>query len=147
MWKVEPQKPARELDLEISVCHLPHGTSKWNRIEHRLFSFISRDWRGKSLYSHTTIFNLIGLTATNTGRKVQCDRDTNDCPTGITTSQWETDAPDIRSNDFHGDWNGSLLSTLGHVSVAPRQTLNAITAPGQSGSCGDPLPMAWRLSA
>ena len=87
LWKVELQKPALELDVETSVCHLPPGTSKWNRIEHRLFSFISQNWRGKPLYSLATIISLIGSTATDTGLKVYRDQDTNDCPAGIKISQ------------------------------------------------------------
>ena len=83
LWKVELQKLARELDIEISVCHLPLGTSKWNRIEHQLFSFISQNWRGKPLYTLTTIISLIGSTTTGAGLKVYCDRDTNEYPTGI----------------------------------------------------------------
>ena len=87
LWKVELQKLARELGIEISVCHLPPGTSKWNKIEHKLFSLISQNWRGKPLYTLTTIIGLIGSTKTGTGLKVYCDRDTNEYPTGIKISK------------------------------------------------------------
>ena len=83
LWKVELQKLATELGLEITVCHLPPGTSKWNKIEHRLFSFITQNWRGKPLISLATIIGLIGGTRTETGLKVYCDLDTNDYPKGI----------------------------------------------------------------
>ena len=99
-WKVGLQKQARELDLEISMCHLPPGTGKWNRIEYRLFSFISQNWRGMPLYSLTTIINLIGSTTAN-----------------IKIGRSEMDAPDIRRNDFHGDWNYALLPVPDGVSV------------------------------
>ena len=117
LWKVELQKLARELGIEISVCHLPPGTSKWNRIEHKLFSFISQNWRGKPLYSLTTIINLIGSTTTGTGLKVYCDRDTNEYPTGIKISKAEMAALDIRRADVHGDWNYTLLPTPANVAV------------------------------
>ena len=117
LWKVELQKLARELGIEISVCHLPPGTSKWNRIEHRLFSFISQNWRGKPLYSLTTIISLIGSTRTGAGLKVYCDRDTNEYPTGIKISKAEIEALDIRRADFHGDWNYTLLPIPDTVAV------------------------------
>ena len=119
LWKVELQKLARELGIEISVCHLPPGTSKWNRIEHRLFSFISQNWRGKPLCSLTTIISLIGATTTGTGLKVYCDTDTNDYPTGIRISTSEMAALDIRRADFHGDWNYTLLPNPDNVAVIP----------------------------
>ncbi len=117
LWKVELQKLARELGIETGVCHLPPGTSKWNRIEHKLFSFISRNWRGKPLYTLTTIIGLIGSTKTGTGLKACCDRDTNECPTGIRTGKSEFDALDIRRADFHGDWNYTLLPKPDNVAV------------------------------
>ena len=117
LWKVELQKLARELGIEISVCHLPPGTSKWNRIEHKLFSFISQNWRGKPLYTLTTIIGLIGSTKTGTGLKVYCDRDTNDYQTGIKISKSEIEALDIRRADFHGEWNYTLLPIPDNVSV------------------------------
>ena len=105
LWKVELQKLARELDLEISVCHLPPGTSKWNKIEHRLFSFISQNWRGKPLTDLATIISLISATTTSTGLKVYCELDTNTYPKGITVSDAEINALVIKRAEFHGEWN------------------------------------------
>src|SRR4029077_5089585 len=77
LWKLEVQKLANETGFHISVCHLPPGTSKWNKIEHRLFSFISQNWRGKPLVSHEVIVNLISATTTQTGLEVRAKLDTN----------------------------------------------------------------------
>ncbi len=108
LWKVELQKLARELGLEISVCHLPPGTSKWNKIEHRLFSFISQNWRGKPLTDLATIISLISATSTSTGLKVYCELDTNNYPKGIAVSDAEIKALDIKRAEFHGEWNYTL---------------------------------------
>ena len=83
---MELQKLADELDLAITVCHLPPGTSKWNKIEHRLFSFITQNWRGKPLVSHQVIVQLIAATTTKTGLKVHCEIDPNSYPKGIRIS-------------------------------------------------------------
>ena len=91
------------------VCHLPPGTSKWNRIEHRLFSFISQNWRGKPLRRLATIVNLIGATTTNAGLKVYCDVDHNAYPKGVATGDDEMTALNIRGAEFHGQWNYSFL--------------------------------------
>ncbi len=109
LWKAELQKLASELGLEIMVCHLPPGTSKWNRIEHRLFSFISQNWRGKPLRTIATIVSLIGATTTKKGLKVYCDVDNNDYPKGVAISDDEMKALNIQRADFHGEWNYSLL--------------------------------------
>jgi hypothetical protein len=109
LWKAELQKLASELGLEIMVCHLPPGTSKWNKIEHRLFSFISQNWRGKPLRTLATIVNLIGATTTTTGLKVYCDVDRNTYPKGVAVGDDEMDALDIRRAEFHGEWNYSLM--------------------------------------
>ena len=109
LWKVELQKLASELGIEIMVCHLPPGTSKWNRIEHRLFSFISQNWRGKPLRTLATIVNLIGATTTSTGLKVYCDMDHNAYPKGMSVSDDEMAALNIRRAEFHGEWNYSFL--------------------------------------
>ena len=111
LWKVELQKLARELDLEIMVCHLPPGTSKWNRIEHRLFSFISQNWRGKPLRNLATIVSLISATTTEAGLKVYCDVDENTYPKGIKVDDAEIKALDIKRAKFQGEWNYSLLPT------------------------------------
>ena len=91
LWKVELQKLADELNLTITVCHLPPGTSKWNKIEHRLFSFITQNWRGKPLVSHQVIVQLIAATATKTGLKVHSEIDPNSYPAGIKIA--EADCP------------------------------------------------------
>ena len=109
LWKAELQKLASELGLEIMVCHLPPGTSKWNKIEHRLFSFISQNWRGKPLRTLATIVNLIGATTTTTGLKVYCDVDRNTYPKGVAVGDDEMDALDIRRAEFHGEWNYSFM--------------------------------------
>ena len=83
LWKVELQKLADELKLPITVCHLPPGTSKWNKIEHRLFSFITINWRGKPLRSYRTIVQLIAATTTDTGLKVRAELDENKYPKGV----------------------------------------------------------------
>ena len=111
LWKVELQELARELGLEITVCHLPPGTSKWNRIEHRLFSLISQNWRGKPLRTLATIVSLIGATTTSTGLKVYCDVDKNDYPKGVAIDDAQMKALYIRRAAFHGEWNYTFLPT------------------------------------
>lgn len=107
-WKTELAALARETGLQISVCHLPPGTSKWNKIEHRLFSQISRNWRGRPLESLETIINLIGATTTTTGLTVTAQLDTGDYPTGIKiTNRQMKDLP-ITRDPWHGEWNYTL---------------------------------------
>lgn len=108
LWKVELQKLANETGLEITVTHLPPGTSKWNKIEHRLFAFISQNWRGKPLVSHVVILQLIGATKTETGLTVTCDIDQNDYPRGIKVSDEEMAAINIERHAFHGEWNYTI---------------------------------------
>jgi transposase len=105
LWKVELQNLADELGLEIAVCHLPPGTSKWNKIEHRLFSFISQNWRGKPLISHEVIVNLIAATTTTAGLKVRSQIDTQSYPTGNVVSDAELAQVNLQPADFHGEWN------------------------------------------
>jgi hypothetical protein len=105
LWKLELQKLADELGAPITVCHLPPGTSKWNKIEHRLFSFITGNWRGKPLVSHQVIVQLIAATTTKTGLKVRCELDQNTYPAGIKVSDAEMDAVNLTRHDFHGEWN------------------------------------------
>jgi transposase len=105
LWKVELQKLADETGLEIAVCHLPPGTSKWNKIEHRLFSYISQNWRGKPLISYEVIVNLIAATTTNPGLKVRCQLDTQSYPTGTVVSDDELVQVNLQPDDFHGEWN------------------------------------------
>jgi hypothetical protein len=108
LWKTELQSFANETGLEISVCHFPPGTSKWNKIEHRMFSYISQNWRGKPLISIETIVNLIGSTKTKTGLKIQTAVDTNQYVKGIKITDAEMAALGILKNDFHGEWNYTL---------------------------------------
>ena len=109
LWKWELQKLADEIGLEISVCHFPPGTSKWNKIEHRLFSFISQNWRGKPLISHEVIINLIAATTTAAGLVVKSKLDTNSYPAGLKVSDQQMAELQLRRDKFHGDWNYSLL--------------------------------------
>jgi transposase len=111
LWKVELQQLANQLDLEISVSHFPPGTSKWNKIEHRLFSFISMNWRGKPLISYQVIVNLIAATTTAAGLKVRAAIDSKAYPAGIKVSAAEFDALNLKPDRFHGDWNYTLLPT------------------------------------
>lgn len=108
LWKRELQKLANETGLEITVTHLPPGTSKWNKIEHRLFSFISQNWRGKPLVSHLVILSLIGSTKTTTGLTVSCDIDRNSYPRGIKVSGEEMAEINIERHAFHGEWNYTI---------------------------------------
>ena len=109
LWKLELQKLADETRLEIAVCHLPPGTSKWNKIEHRLFSAISQNWRGKPLVSHEVVVNLIGATTTAKGLRVRSALDTNTYPAGRTVTDAEFDTLYLRRHAFHGEWNYALL--------------------------------------
>jgi hypothetical protein len=117
LWKLELQKMADETGLAISVCHLPPGTSKWNKIEHRLFSFISQNWRGKPLVSHEVIVNLIATTKTNGGLRVQCQLDTKSYPTGIKVSDQEMASVNIQRDSFHGEWNYSISPIIPQDSI------------------------------
>ncbi len=108
LWKRELQTLANELGIAITVCHLPPGTSKWNRIEHRLFSFITQNWRGRPLVSYQTIVQLIAATTTKTGLKVRSEIDANTYPAGIKVTDAEMEEIRIRRHDFHGDWNYTI---------------------------------------
>ena len=108
LWKVELQKLADELGLEISVHHLPPGTSKWNKIEHRLFSFITMNWRGKPLVTHQAIVQLIAATTTKSGLEVRCKLDSNVYPAGVKIPDADFDALNIERHEFHGDWNYTI---------------------------------------
>jgi hypothetical protein len=109
LWKLELQKLANELGIPIRVSHFPPGTSKWNKIEHRLFSFISMNWRGKPLVSHETIVNLIAATTTRKGLKVRAELDTGKYPKGIKVTDEEFGAIHISRDEFHGEWNYSIV--------------------------------------
>ena len=105
LWKTELKKLADEVGLEISVCHFPPGTSKWNKIEHRLFSYITLNWRGKPLTSYEVIVNLIAATTTSKGLKVKCMLDRNEYPKGIKITKEEVEELGIIRDEFHGEWN------------------------------------------
>jgi hypothetical protein len=109
LWKRELQRLANELSINITVSHFPPGTSKWNKIEHRLFSFISQNWRGKPLVSHEAIVNLIAATTTKTGLKVTCELDQESYPTGIRVSKKEMAEINLRRDAFHGEWNYTFV--------------------------------------
>ena len=109
LWKLELQKLADETGLEIAVCHFPPGTSKWNKIEHRLFSAITQNWRGKPLVSHETVVNLIAATTTRTGLKVRSELDTGAYRAGIRVSDADMKTLHLQRDDFHGEWNYMLL--------------------------------------
>src|SRR5664280_507010 len=104
-WKVELAKLAKETGLEITVAHFPPGTSKWNKIEHRLFSFITMNWRGRPLTSYRVMVQLIANTTTTKGLKVNAELDEGYYPTGIKISDKELAAVPLTRNEFHGDWN------------------------------------------
>ncbi|MEK8020816.1 MAG: ISAzo13 family transposase [Candidatus Parabeggiatoa sp.] len=112
LWKVTLQKLADETGLHIFVCHFPPGTSKWNKIEHRLFSYISMNWRGRPLESVETIINLIANTTTNKGLKVQAELDASTYPTGIKISDEELKSILLKEASFHGEWNYSFSPRL-----------------------------------
>jgi hypothetical protein len=112
LWKTEVQKLADHTGLQITVCHFPPGTSKWNKIEHRLFSVISTNWRGKPLISHEVIINLIAATTTTTGLKVYAQLDERTYEKGITVTDEQLAAVNITRDHFHGDWNYTITPTL-----------------------------------
>jgi len=109
LWKWELQRLADETKLQLSVSHFPPGTSKWNKIEHRLFSFISQNWRGKPLVSHEVIINLIAATTTSAGLRVRSQLDTNRYPAGVRVSEKQMAEINLHRDNFHGEWNYTLL--------------------------------------
>ena len=108
LWKLELQKFANETGLSISVCHFPPGTSKWNKVEHRLFSFISSNWRGEPLRDYETIVNLISRTTTAKGLQVTCRLDRRKYPTGRKVTDEEIRRVNLQQNKFHGEWNYTI---------------------------------------
>jgi len=105
LWKVELQRLANETGLQIAVCHFPPGTSKWNKIEHRMFSHITENWRGRPLVSHEVIVNLIANTRTEKRLAVRSELDAGLYPAGIKVSEEELAAVRLTRSRFHGDWN------------------------------------------
>jgi transposase len=108
LWKVELQKLADETSLQIRVCHFPPGTSKWNKIEHRLFSFIARNWRGQPLVSRQAVVSLIGATTSTTGLKVYAELDENTYERAIKINDDQLAAVNLTRDEFHGEWNYTI---------------------------------------
>ena len=119
LWKVELQALADQTGLEITVCHFPPGTSKWNKIEHRLFSYITMNWRGRPLVSHQVVVELIAATTTATGLEIEARLDTNVYPTKVKVSAQEMAKVRLHPHKFHGEWN----YTIEPVAVKGRQKL------------------------
>ena len=108
LWKTSLQQLANELNLEVTVCHFPPGTSKWNKIEHRLFSYISMNWKGQPLIDYETVVQLIGAVKTNTGLKVKSQLDLNTYEKGKKVSDEELESINIHRHEFHGEWNYTI---------------------------------------
>lgn len=109
LWKVKLQELANELGMTLKISHFPAGTSKWNKIEHRLFSFISKNWRGKPLISLAVIVSLIGATTTDAGLTVKCVVDQNEYKKGVDVSDEELAKVNLYKDNFHGEWNYSIM--------------------------------------
>lgn len=110
LWKLELQRLADDMGLRISVCHFPPGTSKWNKIEHRMFCHITENWRGRPLVSREVVVNLIGHTTTQTGLAIHSELDENSYPTGREVSDEQMESLSIKRDKFHGEWNYTLTS-------------------------------------
>jgi hypothetical protein len=108
LWKLELQRLADEIGIPVTVCHFPPGTSKWNKIEHRLFSFITINWRGKPLRTYQTVVNLIAGTKTRTGLNVQCELDSGDYEKGRKVSDAQMETINLRPHKFDGEWNYTI---------------------------------------
>ncbi len=117
LWKVELQKLAEELGFPIQVCHLPPATSKWNKIEHRMFSFISLNWSGRPLISHEVIVNLIKATRTEQGLRVEAEIDTNLYPAGLKVSDEQIAQLNLTKDSFHGEWNYTISPRQGQLKL------------------------------
>jgi hypothetical protein len=109
LWKVALQELAARIELPIHVCHFPPGTSKWNKIEHRMFCHITQNWRGRPLVSHEVVVNLIANTTSKAGLKIRAELDRRRYPTGIKVSDAELNALNLKPADFHGDWNYAIF--------------------------------------
>ena len=112
LWKVALQDLATQLDMPIHVCHFPPGTSKWNKIEHRMFCQITQNWRGRPLVSHEVIINLIANTTTEQGLRIQAELDTAAYPLGTKVTDKQLDTLKIKRHKFHGEWNYSIQPLL-----------------------------------
>jgi hypothetical protein len=115
LWKVALYDLATELEMPIHVCHFPPGTSKWNKIEHRMFSHITQNWRGRPLVSHEVIVNLIANTATQQGLLIQAELDSGTYPTGLKVSDKELALVKLIPDSFHGDWNYTIAPKRGQI--------------------------------
>jgi hypothetical protein len=115
LWRLQLQKLADELQMTVQVCHFPPGTSKWNKIEHRMFCHITKNWRGRPLVSRQVVVNLIGSTTTRTGLHIQAKLDENAYTPGIKVSDQELATLAIERDEFHGEWNYRLMPRGGHV--------------------------------
>ncbi len=120
LWKLELSRLAQEIGLDIQVHHFPPGTSKWNKIEHRLFSRITHSWRGRPLVSHEVVVNLIGNTTTSTGLTVQAGLDTRAYPTGTKFSNKQMETVALIPAQFHGEWNHTIRPQPSAAPVAPQ---------------------------
>ena len=109
LWKWELQKVADATGLRISVCHFPPGTSKWNKIEHRMFCHITENWRGRPLVSHEVVVNLIGHTTTQRGLVIRSELDANSYPTGQSVTEQQMESLSLKRDRFHGEWNYTLM--------------------------------------
>jgi len=105
LWRVQLQKLADELQIAVQVCHFPPGTSKWNKIEHRMFCHITNNWRGRPLISRQVVVNLIGSTTAKTGLRIRSQLDENIYAAGIKVSDEELATLAIERDEFHGEWN------------------------------------------
>jgi hypothetical protein len=108
-WKTELARFAADTGLQVTVCHFPPGTSKWNKVEHRLFAHVSMNWRGRPLESHEAVVELIGATTTRAGLTVQAELDQGRYPLGVKVSDQELAAVPIRRHEFHGEWNYGVV--------------------------------------
>ena len=108
LWKAELQQFADATGLAVTVCHLPPGTSKWNKIEHRLFAHSTMNWRGRPLTSHEVVVDVIGSTTTRTGLRVRAERDTGTYPTKVAVTDATMAAPALERHAFHGEWNYTI---------------------------------------
>ena len=135
LWKVALQGLADELGLPLRVCHFPPGTSKWNKIEHRLFCHITQNWRGSPLVSREAIVSLIGSTTTTTGLTVRAALDTGPYETGIKVSDEELAHVKLTPHEFHGEWNYTIKAwkTTSNCSVIDARTLSVSARGGMYG--------------
>jgi hypothetical protein len=125
-WKTELARFAAQTDLTVTVCHFPPGTSKWNRIEHRLFSAISVNWRGRPLVSHEVIVELIGAT-TSTGLRVQAELDRDAYPLAVKVSDTALAAVPLTQHDWHGEWNYTIASRRGMTTSQPLTSFRRVS--------------------